>query len=100
MSATYDIGDRRKLTCEIRDENETLVDPTTLVFTMKKPDATLTTYTYGTDAQLVRDSTGLFHVYWDCATAGKYFYRYAATGNVGAAEESTFTVRASKVLPA
>jgi hypothetical protein len=99
MTATHDIGDRRKLTCEVRDEDGALVDPTALVFTMKTPDATVTSYEYLTDVEVVRDSLGLFHVYWDCAAAGKHYWRFAATGNVGAAEESTFTVRASKVLP-
>ncbi len=95
--STYDIGDRRKLTCEVRDEDEVLVDPTGLTFTMKIPDGTLTTYDLN-DAELVHDSTGKYHVYWDCATSGKYYWRFAATGNVAAAEESSFSVRASKVL--
>ena len=95
--STYDIGDRRKLTCEVRDEAGDVVDPTGLTFTMKVPAGTLTSYDLA-DVQLVHDSTGKYHVYWDCTTSGKYFWRFAATGNVAAAEESSFSVRASKVI--
>ena len=48
---TYDIGDRVRLSIEVRDlENDNaLIDPDTLVFTMKEPDETLTVYTLGVD---------------------------------------------------
>lgn len=94
----YDIGDRRKLTCEVRDESGVLADPTALTFTMRAPNATLTTYAWPADAEVVRTSTGLFHVYWDCAQSGTHVWRFAATGTVAAAEESSFSVRASRVL--
>jgi hypothetical protein len=95
---THDLGDRRKLTCEIRDETDALVDPTGLTFSMREPDATLTDYTLTDTADLVRDSLGVYHVYWDCAQVGKHYYRFAATGNVGAAEEAGFKVRPSRVI--
>jgi hypothetical protein len=94
----HDIGDRRKLTCEVRDEANALIDPSGLTFTMRAPDGTLTEYTLADVADLVRDSVGVYHVYWDCTQAGKHFWRFAATGNVGAAEETSFKVRVSKVL--
>jgi hypothetical protein len=95
--ATYDIGDRRKLTCEVRDEDGVLIDPTALVFTMKDPGGLLTSYDLN-DVELVRDSVGLFHTYWDCVLIGKHCWRFAASGNVGAAEEKNFTVRPSTVI--
>lgn len=95
--AVYDIGDRRKLTCEVRDEDAVLIDPTALVFTMKDPAGLVTVYDL-LDAELVRDSVGMFHVYWDCTIAGKYKWRFAASGNVGAAEEKFFAVKKSIVL--
>jgi hypothetical protein len=94
----HDIGDRRKLSCEIRDEDGQLADPTEVTFTIVAPDGVLTTYTTD-DPQLVRDSVGVYHVYWDCALSGTYRWRYAATGIIGAAQESAFYVRRSKVLP-
>jgi hypothetical protein len=93
----HDLGDRRKLTCEVRDESDQLVDPTGLTFTMREPDGTLTSWTKA-DPEMINDSVGAYHVYWDCAQVGKHFWRFAATGNVGAAEESGFKVRVSRVL--
>lgn len=97
MSNAYDIGDRRKLSAEIRDETGQLADPTTLVFLMYEPDKTLTEYTYGTDNEVVQDSTGKYHVYWDATKPGKHWWRYEASGNIGVAEETSFTVRKSKL---
>lgn len=93
---SYDIGDRRKLSATITDEDGALIDPDTLIFKIKLPDGTVTTYTYGTDVELVRDSIGVFHVYWDVETAGGYWWRFAASGNVGAAEEAYFSVQSSR----
>lgn len=94
----YDIGDRRKLSCEIRNESGVLTDPTTLVFTMREPDGTITDYLYGTDAELVKDSVGVYHVYWDCALAGIHRWRLEADGAVVVAEEALFNVRRSHVI--
>lgn len=74
-----------------------LADPTVLTFTMLEPDSTSTTYVSG-DAEVIRDSLGLFHVYWDCTQAGVHRWRFAATGTIAAAEEASFTVRESRVL--
>lgn len=94
---THDIGDRRKLTCEVRDESGALVDPVVLTFYMREPDGVLTTYDL-TDTEVVRDSVGVFHTYWDITQSGTHNWRWAASGNVGAAEETSFKVKASKVL--
>lgn len=98
-STWYDVGDRVKLSVTIRDlENDSaLIDPDALVFTMLEPDATSTSYTYGVDAEVVRDSIGIFHVNWDVTQSGNHWSRFAASGNVGAAEELGFKVRVPKV---
>jgi hypothetical protein len=101
-TTTYDVGDRVKLSAEIRDLESVgspLIDPDTLVFKMLEPNATITTYTYGVDPELVRDSVGVFHVEWDVDQAGNHWSRFAASGNVGAAEERGFKVRAPRVTP-
>ncbi len=93
----HDIGDRRKLSCEIRDEAGALADPTQVTFIIVTPDGVSTTYTTA-DAALVKDSVGVYHVYWNCTQAGTHRWRFAASGSIGAAEESAFSVRRSKVL--
>lgn len=117
----YDIGDRVKLSTRVldlevdQDEEGPLIeivtlpdgttrkgkltDPDVLIFKMKEPDATTTAYTYGVDAEVVRDSVGVFHVNWTVAQAENHWSRFEASGNVGAAEELGFKARSSKVLP-
>ena len=46
----------------IKDSAGTLVDPTTLQFTLINPAGIGTTYVYLTDSELIKDSTGNFHI--------------------------------------
>lgn len=94
----HEIGARRKLVATVRDEDGTLTDPSVLTFTMREPDNIRTTYVLGANAELAYDSPGVYHVYWDCMKVGKHRWRYAASGNVGAAAEAAFVVEASDVL--
>lgn len=77
------------------DEAQTTpADPTGVTFTIRPPDAGATTYTYGTDAELVKSGTGVYYVIWGTASAadgvGEYFYRFAGTGSVVEAKEGKF----------
>jgi hypothetical protein len=95
----HDVGDRRKLSCTVRDENGTAADPTGMRFIIVDPEGVKTTLVHGTNADLVRDSVGVFHVNWDCLKPGLHLYRFEATGNVQVAEESQFRVRRPEVVP-
>jgi hypothetical protein len=70
-------------------------DPTTVRFRFVKPDGTVTTWVFGTDVQVVRDSAGLFHADVPADQPGKWFYRWEGTGAVVAAFEHEFRVIAS-----
>ena len=94
----YDIGDRRKLTIEVRDETGDLADPDALRFEMTTPDGQTASYILGTDAELVRDSEGCFHVYWDCAQDGIHRYKWIASGSLAVVEASSFLVGTSEDL--
>lgn len=87
--ATYHIGDLRRLTAAF-SVGGVATDPTTLSFTMRAPDGTVTTYVYASDAELVRDSAGAFHVDWPVAQAGRHSYRFAGTGAAQEAGEGEF----------
>lgn len=91
---TYDVGDliRCSITIKVSD---TLTNPTTLKFKVKNPAGTITTYTYGTDAELVRDSTGAYHIDISATQAGTYRYRWESTGTAAGAEEGAFVVNES-----
>ncbi len=73
-------------------------DPTALTFRHKDPAGTLTAFDWGTDAELVRDSTGDFHVDLILSDSGRHHYRWEATGSAHGAEEASFDVRTSNVI--
>ncbi len=88
----YDLGDTRRLSAafNIAANSPTATDPTTLNFKMREPDGTVTTYLEGTDAELVKDSTGNFHVDWLLAQVGRHRYRWVGTGAAAEADTGAF----------
>ena len=92
--SAYDVGDLVRCTGTFASSGSN-VNPSTVMFKVKSPAGTVTTYTYGTDAALVRDSTGVYHVDVDAAMAGEYAYRFWSTGTGQAAAEKQFLVVAT-----
>jgi hypothetical protein len=83
----HDIGDLVPVSATFKNAAGAATDPTTITFKLQKPDATLTTYVYPTDAQLVKDSVGVYHVDVPLAAAGVWYYRFEGTGAVAATED-------------
>jgi hypothetical protein len=74
-----------------KDKNGSLVDPTTVrlrwrVFSSDEE----TVWTYGTDAQVIRDSVGLYHADIPVTKVGVHTFRWEGEGALIAAEEGTF----------
>jgi hypothetical protein len=90
----YDIGDLVRCTGTFASSG-TNVNPDAIMFKVKTPAGVVTTLTYGTDAALVRDSTGVYHVDVSVAEAGEYEYRFWSTGTGQAASEGQFVVKAT-----
>lgn len=65
------------------DVDGTPINPTTVVFKLKHPsDGAIITYTYGVDAQVVRDDVGTYHVDYVPDVAGTWVYSWDASGNI------------------
>jgi hypothetical protein len=95
----YDIGDEVRCTGTFTDESGTAQDPASVAFRFKAPSATTATaYVYGTDAEVVKDSTGVYHVDLDITEAGTWYTRWSATGVGQAAGEGQFYVIESNVI--
>ena len=78
------------------DSDDVAQDPTVVLFAFKAPsDTTATVYTYGVDAELVKDSTGNYHVDLDTDEVGNWRVRFYSTGTGQAAEETYFHIRES-----
>jgi hypothetical protein len=90
--ATYDIGDLPRLTTTFK-VGGVLTDPSAITFAVKRPDDTLTTYTYGVGGQIVKDSVGTYHVDLSLDQRGLWHYRWTGTGSAEGAEEGRFYVR-------
>jgi hypothetical protein len=72
-----------------------LTDPTIVRLKWRVAGGVETTWAYGTDAQVVKDSVGLYHADIPVVAAGLHYFRWEGTGTVTAAEESTFNVTTS-----
>lgn len=96
---TYDRGDLVGVQATFKTADGTLVDPTAVTFMVRNPDDRVTTFVYGTDSDLTRISAGFYQCVLDINKAGTWHYRWASTGTGQAAEEGSFIVRVSDVLP-
>jgi hypothetical protein len=78
-----------------KDADGDLADPTTVSFSFRNDDGEVTTYLYGTDTEIVRDSIGKYHVNVDASSSGIWRYRFFSSGTVKAADEGEFIVQSS-----
>lgn len=77
--------------------DDAVTDPTTVTAVIRTPGGVNTTYVFGVDAELVKDSTGVYHVDVAADQAGRWVYRFVGTGAAAAAGERTFLVPDSEV---
>ena len=89
---SYDKGDLVRCTAAFTDAAGSAFDPDTVAFKSRNPVGSVTTYTYGVDAELVKDSTGNYHVDVDANRVGTWTVRFESTGTGQAAAESQFRI--------
>lgn len=90
----FDVGDLVRCSAVFND-GAADVDPSTVTFKVKTPSGAVTTYVYNTDVQLVKDSTGNYHVDVSATAPGEWAVRYSSTGTGQAAGERRFRVQPS-----
>lgn len=93
----YDVGDRVRWTCTYTDSDGAAQDPTSVYFSIEDPSGNVVTYQYGVDAEVIRDSTGVYHVDVDKDEAGTWTVRGYSTGTGKAAVEAFCRVREREV---
>jgi len=96
MAGSYDEGDLVRATAAFTDSGGSALDPDTVTVKYMAPDGTETTKVYGTDAEVVKDSTGNYHIDISVAAYGIWHYHWESTGTGQAAEETDFLVAKSK----
>jgi hypothetical protein len=90
--ASYDLGDVVRLTGTFTNSAGAAADPTTVTFSYTDPNGTTTTLVYLTDAALVKDSTGVYHVDIAASIEGIWRWRWLSTGTGAASTEGQFAV--------
>lgn len=77
----------------VKNASDTLIDPTTLKIEITSPQGSVTTYIYGTDAELVKDSTGTYHADYTIPGPGwMWTWKWIATGTGAGADKGTLKV--------
>lgn len=94
-TTTYIVGQEVRVAGEFRDIDNTLVDPTGVLFKFIKPSGVLTTYTYLVDEEVVRDETGKYHVDIYADQVGLYNWRWESSGGTVTAADGSFQVENS-----
>jgi hypothetical protein len=89
--ATYDIGVIVRVSWVITTSG-TAVDPTTMTFSYKTDGGIPVILTMGTDAALVHDSVGHYHVDITASTSGVLSYRVDATGTNAVAAQAQMNI--------
>lgn len=92
---SYDLGDMRRMPAAFTDIDGNPADPTDVTFRMREPDGTVTSYVYGVDGELIRDSLGNFHVDWLYAQEGRHFCDFTGSGVVQAVAHAEIHIHRS-----
>ena len=99
MAYKLDYGDYPRFRATWRlASTKAYVDPDSVVFLAACYNGFSVSYTYGVDPELVRDSTGQYHVDMGVGQEGKWYFRfegYTAAGDPYGAVERVFEVRNS-----
>lgn len=95
---TY-VNDTKRIAINYQDDDGVDVDPDGVTFKLMSPRGTITTYVYGTDAELVRLNTGDYHVDVTPTESGRWHWRWISTGTGKAtATEGTLVVQWSEIV--
>jgi hypothetical protein len=95
---SYHVGDLVRCAGAFTNAGGTAVDPTAVFAQYSNPAGSVTSLTYGTDAALVKASTGNYYVDINANAAGYWRYRFYSTGTGQAASEAeSFQVYASSL---
>jgi hypothetical protein len=93
---TFDIADVVRLTVQFADQSGAPVDPGQVLVRIKSPSGSVTVYTYATDIEVIKESTGRYHTDLDVDAEGTWFYRWEGRNSNKGASEGSFIIRGSE----
>lgn len=96
MANVWDYGDLVRVQGSFTDANSVAQDPTSVYFQIKNPWGSVSAYTYGSNTQVVRSATGVYHVDVSADAVGWWKYRWYSSGAGQASGEGEFRVQESE----
>lgn len=93
----YDVGDLVTVSGAFTDTSDDPADPSTVSLAYTDPSGNVTTLVFGVDADVVKDSTGNYHVDVSVDEAGDWHYRWISTGTGQGAQLGQFAVKPRQV---
>ena len=94
----YIPGQVAQISVSVFDSAGVAADPGALRLKVKPPTGAVTTYIYGTDVIVVKDSTGCYHADILLTAAGQWAYRWELDAPNAGAAEGVITVQKSRVI--
>lgn len=92
----YIVGDKPRVRASFYAiDTEVLTDPSSIFAMVKKPDGTETSYQYGVDPEVVRESAGVYNIAILLDAAGHWFVRWKGIGTLVGASETRIIAGAS-----
>lgn len=90
-------GDRPRLLTQFSDVEGVIADPTTVTLRVRPQGGAEVVYVYGTDAELIKDSVGNYHLDYPVPPIVPhreliFHYQWEGIGAVQAVEPGTFVV--------
>jgi hypothetical protein len=95
---THDLGDLVPVRGHFTTAAGVDQDPDVVKVSIRRPSGSINTYTHGDGAEVVKDSTGHYHLDVNCNATGTWHYRWWSTGDGQAAEEKMFKVRGARAV--
>lgn len=97
---TYQIGDTFAISALFYNTANVLTDPSGVVIKLMNPASGITTWTYGTDATVIRSAQGVYYATgWiptgSSSAAGLWRFWAYGTGVIKAAQQGAFQVERS-----
>jgi hypothetical protein len=87
-------GDLVRCRCRFRDpeNHDADVDPATVLVRVKTPAGVTTTYTYGVDAQVVKEAVGRYYIDIDANAPNQWTVQWESAGTFKGAHQVRLTV--------
>ncbi len=93
-------GNLVRVRATFKNENGVKVDPATVQVSVKKPDLTITTYIYGTNPEVIKESVGVYYIDINTTNAvGNWFFVWKSSGTYQAIGQTTFEVVSAYFTP-